>query len=130
RRYTVEALGWRLRKRQGPAEPLLKALQHKDSTTQLLAAEGLAYAGRREGVSTSLAAVEFLTDLGMRMRAVLALGELADECALETLLRLAGEDGHALQEVAAEAIGHLGRSSKAEEIFQLLERHARRTPAL
>src|SRR5262249_49106711 len=44
RRSAAEAIGWRLRKRQGPADPLLKLVQHKDPTTQFLAAEGLARA--------------------------------------------------------------------------------------
>ena len=41
------------------------------------------------------------------------------------LLKLAGEDGHALQEQALEAIGHLGRSPRADEVFKILERHAK-----
>jgi ParB family transcriptional regulator, chromosome partitioning protein len=125
RQGAVEALGWRLRKRGGEAEPLAKALSHRDPITQFLAAEGLARAGRAEGLSVLLASVEFVSDLRLRRRAVLALGELGDERALDTLLRLANEDGHALQESAAEAIGHLGRSSKGGEIFALLERFAK-----
>ena len=38
--------GWRLRKRDGDAEPLLKALGQRDPDTQFLAAEALAKAGR------------------------------------------------------------------------------------
>ena len=125
RQRAVEALGWRLRKREGDPEPLRKALQHKDPITQFLAAEGLAKAGRAEGLNVLLASIDFAGDLDLRRRAVLALGELADERALDALLRLAGEDGHALQEPAAEAIGHLGRSPRAEEIFKLLERFAK-----
>ena len=125
RQRAVEALGWRLRKREGDAEPLRKALQHRDPITQFLAAEGLAKAGRAEGLNVLLASIDFASDLDIRRRAVLALGELADERALDALLRLAGEDGHALQEAAAEAIGHLGRSPRAEEIFKLLERFAK-----
>jgi ParB family chromosome partitioning protein len=125
RRKVVEALGWRLRKRGGAAEPLRKVLTHRDPMTQFFAAEGLARAGRGEGLNVLLASIDFATDLGIRQRAVQALGELADERALEVLLKLAGEDGHALQEPAAEAIGHLGRSSRADEVFKLLERHAR-----
>jgi ParB family chromosome partitioning protein len=125
RRAAAEAIGWRLRKRGGPAEPLLKLVQHKDPTTQFLAAEGLARARRREGVNVLLASIDYLSDYQLRVRAVQALGELADARALDTLLKLAGEDGHALQEPAAEAIGHLGRSDKAEEIYKLLERCVR-----
>lgn len=127
RRSAVEAIGWRLRKRGGPAEPLLRALQHKDPETQFLAAEALARVGRKEGLSVLLATLDYVDSLDFRERAVGALGELADERALDTLLRLAGEDGHALQEAAAGAIGHMGKSSKSEEVFRLLERLANRT---
>ena len=125
RRGAVEAFGWRLRKRGADREPLVRALQHRDPVSQFYAAEALANAGRPEGLSVLLASVDFVSDLALRRRAVLALGELADERALETLLKLAGEDGHALQETAAEAIGHLGRSGQADEIFKLLERFAK-----
>ena len=125
RQKAVEALGWRLRKRGGSPDALLKAVQHREPLTQFLAAEGLAKSGRAEGLNVLLAAVDFLSDLSLRRRAVVALGELGDERALDLLLKLANEDGHALQEQAAEAIGHLGRSAKAGEIFRLLERHAK-----
>jgi ParB family chromosome partitioning protein len=125
RQQAVEAVGWRLRKRKGPADPLLKLLQHKEPVTQFLAAEGLAKAGRPEGLNVLLAGVDFLADVYLRQRAVRALGELGDVRSLDVLLRLANEDGHALQEEAAEAIGHLGRSAQGEEIFKLLERFAK-----
>jgi ParB family chromosome partitioning protein len=125
RQKAVEAIGWRLRKRGSNAEPLRKALGHRDPITQFLAAEALAKAGRGDGLNILLASVDFATDLAIRQRAVIALGELADERALDVLLKLAGEDGHALQEQAAEAIGHLGRSPRADEIFKLLERNAK-----
>ncbi|WP_435020871.1 HEAT repeat domain-containing protein [Tundrisphaera sp. TA3] len=125
RRAAVEALGWRLRKRDGDAEPLRKALGHPDPLTQFAAAEGLARAGRPDGLNVLLASLDFVDDLGQRRRAVRALGELADERAFEILLKLAGEEGHALQEAAAEAIGHLGQSPRADEIFRLLERQSR-----
>ena len=127
RRAAVEAVSWRLRKRGGPADRLLQALGHKDPQTQFLAAEGLARGGRGEGLSVLLSAVDFMTDLSLRQRAVRAMGELGDARALDTLLRLANESGHALQQEAAEALGHLGRSGAADEIFKLLERFARGT---
>src|SRR5262249_52921113 len=120
-----EALGWRLRKRQGAADALLRTVQHREPVTQFLAAEGLARAGRAEGLNVLLASVEVMSDIRLRQRAVKALGELRALGALDTVLRLANEDGHALQEEAAEALGHLGKSDKAEEIFKLLERFAR-----
>jgi ParB family chromosome partitioning protein len=122
RHQAVQAIGWRLRKRGGPAEPLVTALDNRDGHTKFYAAEGLAKAGRAEGISVLLAGVDLMSDLALRGRAVTALGELADERGLDTLLRLANEDRHALQEAAAEAIGHLGASKKAEDIFILLQR--------
>jgi len=125
RQEAVKALGWRLRKRGGDPEPLRKALGHRDPTTQFLAAEGLARAGRPDGLNVLMASIDFATDLEVRRGAVAALGELGDEQALDVLLKLAAEDGHALQEQAAEAIGHMGRSSRSEEVSRLLERQAR-----
>ena len=130
RQKAVEAIGWRLRKRGSEAEPLKKALAHRDTITQFLAAEALAKAGRGDGMNVLLASIDFATDLDIRRRAVLALGELADERALDVLLKLAGEDGHALQEQALEAIGHLGRSQRADEVFKVLERHAKGTAGI
>lgn len=125
RRETVVAVGWRLRKRDAAPDSLVAALEHRDADTRFLAAEGLALGGRNEGINVLLAAVELLDDLWLRRRAVTALGELADERALDMLLRFAAEHGHALQPWAAEAIGHLGRSEKREAIFELLARCAR-----
>jgi ParB family chromosome partitioning protein len=125
RREAIEALGWRARRRGASPDALVGALRHRDPVSQFLAAEALAKVGRGEGLTVLLAAIDYVTDLGLRRRAVLALGELADERALDTLLRLAAEDGHALQDQAAEAIGHLGRSDKADAIFAILERHAK-----
>jgi ParB family chromosome partitioning protein len=125
RHAAVQAVGWRAKKRGGPVEPLLKALKHKDPTTQFLAAEGLAKAGRTDGIQVLLGGIEYLDDVGFRQRAVLALGEVSDPRAVDVLLKLANENGHALQEAAAEAIGHLRRSPKAEEIGKTLERLAK-----
>ncbi len=127
RHEAVQALGWRLKHRNAPADALLRALRHKNPTTQFFAAEGLARGGRAEGINVLLSAIEYLDDVKLRWRAVLALGELGDVRAVDVLLRLAGEDGHALQEPAAEAIGHLRRSPDAERIGRLLERLAKGT---
>jgi ParB family transcriptional regulator, chromosome partitioning protein len=126
----VEAIGWRLRKRGGSAEPLIKSLRHRDPNTQFVAAEGLAWGKRAEGINILLSSIEYLDDFGMRERAVYALGELGDTRAVDTLLKLANEDGNALQEAAAEAIGHLGKSPQAEEIFKLLSRFAKNNDSL
>ncbi len=124
RNAAVEAIGWRLRKRGGPADPLREALKSRDTTTKFLAAEGLARGGHDDGVTVLLSAVELMSDLRLRMRAVEALGELGDQRALEVLLKLVNEDGHALQDSAAAAIGHLGASSRADEIAEILLRLA------
>ena len=122
RHEAIGALAWRLRLRDGPAAPLIKALDHPDLITRFLAAEGLARAGRKDGVIVLLAAVDALDDLSLRQRAVEALGKLADARALDSLLRIVETEGHALQEQAAEALGHLADTPKASEIFELLKR--------
>ena len=130
RNGAVESIGWRVRHRSGPVDPLLKCLEHRDPTTKFLAAEQLAKAGRADGLTILLSGVDLMSDVRARMRAVAALGELADERALDMLLKLASEDSHALQETAAEAIGHLAKSSKADEILALLQRYAKRNDGL
>jgi ParB family chromosome partitioning protein len=114
-------MGRRFYKRQGLETGLLQALTHKDPDIQFLAAEGLAKGGRSEGLSTLLAAVDYQTKGEYRQRAVLALGEMANERALDKLLSLAQESDHFLKEVATEALGHLGKSDKADTIFRLLK---------
>lgn len=126
RHCAVQALGWRLRKRDGSAEPLVAALNHKDPLTKFFAAEGLARVGKAEGLNVLLAAIDLMDDVYLRIRAVEALGELGDERALDVILKLANEDGHLLQESAAEAIGHLGNSDQREEIFDLLARFVKK----
>lgn len=125
RQQAMESLAWRLRKREGSPEPLVRALQHKDAMTQFLAAEGLARARRPEGITVLMSSVEFLSDLTLRKRAVAALGELGDLRALELLLKYANDPTQPLQQEASEALGHMGRSPQADEITKLLERYAR-----
>src|SRR5206468_12222842 len=110
-----------------PADLLLEPVLHKNSATQFYACEGLAGGKRHEGQRFLLSSIEYLEEVGLRQRAVTALGELGDPRAVDKLLSLAGEDGHALQEAAAEAIGHLKRSPQADAIFRLLERLAKGT---
>jgi ParB family chromosome partitioning protein len=117
----VTTMGRRFYKRQGLETGLLQALTHKEPDIQFLAAEGLAKGGRSEGLSTLLAAVDYQTNGEYRQRAVLALGEMANERALDKLLSLAQESDHFLKEVATEALGHLGKSDKADTIFRLLK---------
>ena len=121
----LTAIGWRAKFRAGPVDALLKALRHKDPKTQFAAAEGLAKNRRSEGMQVLLSGIEYVDDVDLRERAVVALGELADPRSVDTLLKLAAEEGHALQEAAAEAIGHLGKSAKAEEVSKTLLRLAK-----
>jgi ParB family chromosome partitioning protein len=121
RNGALQALGWRLRKRGGSPEPLLKALKARDPAVQFLAAEGLARAGRDEGLSILMSAVEVQPEPALRFRAVQALGELGDARALDLLLKIVNDPLNIAQSAAAEALGHLGRSAKAEEILRLLE---------
>ena len=120
RNAAVEAAGFRLRKRGGPAEPIVAALSHQNPLTQFTAAEALALAGRAEGIRVLLTSIDLVPELDQRRRAVRALGRLGDARALDVLLRLAGEEGHALQEEAAEALGNLKATPKADRIEEIL----------
>ena len=117
----VQAVGWRLRKRGGPAEPLLKTLMHRSPVTQFLAAEGLGRGGRVEGLSRLLAAVDLQEEAVLRERAVQALGELGDPRAVDLLLKIVNDPEHALRPAALEAVGRMGRSAKVHDILPLLE---------
>ncbi|MEZ6127907.1 MAG: HEAT repeat domain-containing protein [Planctomycetaceae bacterium] len=125
----IEAIGWRVLKRGASADVLVNLLDHKDPNTKLAAAHALAINGRSEGISVLLAAVDLMSDLSQRQAAVRALGQLADERALNILLKMASDDEHALQEEAIEAIGHMGRSDQADEIFSLLKAFATGVPS-
>ena len=122
RYVTLFAIGWRLKHRDGPADTLLEMLESRDARSKFIAADGLARAGRAEGIAVVMSAVELSTELHDRIRAVDALGMLGDPVALELLMRLASDDLHALQAPAATAIGNLGKTDRAEEIFDLLKR--------
>ena len=126
----VAAIGWRVRKRNADPEPLLRSLRHKAPETQLWAAIGLARAKRAEGINILLAAVEHLDNVIARQQAVLALGVLADKRAVDLLLRLANESGQALQDMAAEAIGFMGKATDVGEVLKLLTRYAKSTGSL
>ena len=121
RRSIVEAFAFRVEKREAPKSRLIELLDHRDHITQFRAAQGLATVGDPSGLQILLTAVELLDDLQLRREAVLALGRLADERCVDLLLKLVTDDGHALQNVAAESIGHLGTSSHQDEILELLQ---------
>ena len=126
RDVAVEYIGFRAKYRGSKSDVLVSSLEHQDANTRFVAACGLASVGRNEGASILLSAVELLPDLRQRQRAVIALGELSDPRAWDLLLRLVCDDGHALQESAAEAIGHLGTTDRAEEVFDILKPMAQR----
>lgn len=120
RQSATSALGWRVRFRGADREALQAALGHRDATTAFLAAEGLARAGDDTGISVLLASIDTLDDLAMRRRAVLALGPLRDERALDKLLDIASDAEHALIEAAAEALGHLAGTERGADITDRL----------
>jgi ParB family chromosome partitioning protein len=120
RHPATEAYGWRLRFRDDDPAPLVRLLSHADGETAFLAAEGLARAGRADGLSVLLASIDTLADLRLRHRAVLALGHLADPRALDPLLAIADDPEHALVESAAEALGHLATSDRTEAVQERL----------
>lgn len=117
----IEAIVYRVERREGDTAGLLRVLDHKDSAVQFIAAEGLANNGHAQGFNVLFAAVDYQENSDYRERAVLALGKLGDQRALDKLLKLAEDREHALNEVAVEAIGHLSESEHAEKIFKLLK---------
>ena len=68
-----------------------------------------------------MATIDYNTDGELRRRAVLALGELGDEQAYDKLIKLADDPEHYLQDVASEALGHLGQTEYGQRIFTLLK---------
>ncbi|MCP4137445.1 MAG: hypothetical protein GY754_41140 [bacterium] len=120
RNEALYAIGWRLKYRDGSRDPLLEALTHPDGRTKFLAARELALDGHKEGLNILLAGVDLLSSDSDREDAVLALGHLADDQAVDTLLRFANDEMHELHEVSLEAIGHMKESKKSSEIFTLL----------
>ena len=122
RQATVYSIGWRVKYRGASTAGLIDSLQHKDVVTKFLAAEGLARSGHSDGIAILMSAVELMSEHSYRSRAVRALGELANPQAIDLLLKIAADDLHALQNVAAIAIGYLKESDRADEIFEILER--------
>ncbi|MFZ3192514.1 MAG: HEAT repeat domain-containing protein, partial [Moraxellaceae bacterium] len=117
----IRSIGQRAEKRQGNPQALQQHLAHKQPDIQFLAAEGLARAGHAEGLSVLLAAIDYQDRLALRIRAVQALGMLADQRAFDRLLKLAQDDGHALQAAAIEALGQLGNGEHAQKILKILQ---------
>ena len=126
RHMACESIGWRLVKRNASKAPLVQALEQKDIEIKFLAAEGLANGGHKEGIDILLTSVDMMPEIRLRKRAVRALGKLADEKALDTLLRLVSDNENVLQEEAAIAIGHMAYTDKAEAIFEILSKMLKR----
>lgn len=120
RSVAIGSYGWRVKERGSDPEPLVEILEHPDPTTRFVAAACLANAGRKEGLSVLLSAVDLLDDIRLRRQALLSAGRLADDRVMDTLLRFVDEPGHALQDAAVEAIGHLSRGEKAEDVLAIL----------
>lgn len=121
RRAAARAYAFRVEKRNAKPDSLVATLEHRDPITQFWAAEGLAKTGDDAGFQVLMTAADLMDDLWFRQRAVLALGYLADERTLDKLLQFVTEEGHALQMVAAEAIGHLGKTEKRTRIVEILK---------
>lgn len=119
----VKAMAYRAEKRHSDLTGLRKALSNRDPLVQFLAAEGLAKRGVKDGFAILMATIDYNTEGDLRRRAVLALGELADEQAYDKLIKLADDPEHYLQDVASEALGHLGQSEHGQRILQLLVQH-------
>ena len=117
----IKAIVYRVERREGDIAGLLEVLSHKDSDIQFIAAEGLANNGHDQGFNVLFAAIDYQEYYDYRQRAVLALGKLGDQRALDKLLKLTEDPEHALHEVAIEAIGHMSESVQAEKIFKLLK---------
>lgn len=116
----VKAMAYRADKRNGDVTSLRKALSHREPLVQFLGAEGLAKRGLKDGFSVLMATIDYNTDGELRRRAVLALGELGDEQAYDKLIKLASDPEHYLQDVASEALGHMGQTEHGQRIFALL----------
>jgi len=119
--HLLSICAWRLRYRDGAKRLLTDSLNHSDMVVRFTAAEALALAKQTEGIATLLATIDYDDELRHRLRAVTALGKLADVSALDKLLSLASEQDHALQAKAIEAIGHMGQSEQQDKIFSLLK---------
>lgn len=126
----LEAIAWRACNRNGPVEPLIRALKSTEPDIQFVAAEGLALAKRDDGLNILQSAIEYLSNDQLRRRAVHALGILGDKRSLDLLLKIARQDGHPLQGAALRAIGRMGQSEKGDEIFNLLSHYSKRNDSL
>lgn len=121
RARAIEIVGWRLAHREGPAVPLRDALQSREALDQFYAAEGLARAGHADGIAVLHTTLSAMSDWSLRDRAVRALGLLADESSVDLLLAIATDPADYAREAASEAIGHMGKSTRADEVFDRLK---------
>ena len=121
RHEAVEAIAFRFCHRGGKSDALSQLLKHKDPITQFIAAEGLALGGDAAGMTLLLSAVDLMEELDYRIRAVTALGKLADQKSFDLLFRLANESDHALQATAATALGHLRAGDDKGKVFNILK---------
>lgn len=123
RQLTLTSCATRLVEFSVKPDTLRNALSNPDPISKFLAAEGLALAGYDNGLQVLLTGIDMLQNINHRQRSVLALGKLASLKALDTILNLATNEEHALQESAIEAIGNMKNSEKRNEIFDLLKKY-------
>ncbi len=141
----VQTLVFRAEHRHARLSTLQKALVHKDTEVQFLAAEGLAKCGQAQGLTILMATIDYNTEGDVRRRSVLAIGELMGHRqgnlnhhttttnpaemsrlykAYDKLITLAEDSAHYLQDVASEALGRLAQGDEFEyspHIFELLK---------
>ncbi len=126
----IQAITYRVEHRQGSLIGLQQSLANKDFDIQFLSAEALAKQGIKDGFTILMATIDHNNDGNIRRRAVLALGLLADERAYDKLIKLAEDNDHYLQDVASEALGHLGKTDYGQHIFKLLANQLSQTSNL
>ena len=110
-RASLRAIGQRALK------PLLEALASGDASTRNLAIEVLGASESQAALLPLLTAAEHAGDLGLRRRALIALGPIATEAVVERLVAIAQGDELRLRDAAAWALSQLAlarRSAKAE----------------